>query len=279
MTPRRHATDRTPSTRLRTVSVLVAAFAALGLVACGGDSEPAEAPSAPLTAPEAVDHTTSFRLAAEGSQVDFLMEAPLENIHGRAPNSVQGELAIDLSDLTRSGGLVRIDLFELEVLQQKRESADDAFGAETRSDTQNEHVKAWFEIAEDAPAEDREANRWAEFRIERVSDVSAANVMEMGGAERVVQLTAHGPLRVHQHTVEKSARLELTFTYEGDTATGLRIRTLEPVSVGLDEYDVRPRTAFGTLAQRTLAALGEKVASAAPVTIDVRATPEAAAAE
>ena len=82
-------------------------------------------------------------------------------------------------------------------------------------------------------------------------------------------------LRIHGHTVPKSARVELTFTFEGDTATGVRVRSLEPVSVGLEEYDVRPRSAFGTLAQRTLAALGEKVATAAPVTFDFRAMPTA----
>jgi hypothetical protein len=184
---------------------------------------------------------------------------------------VQGELNLDLDELGRSSALVRIDLLQLEVLQQKRETADQAFGEEVRSDTQNEHVRTWFEISPDAPEDVREANRWVEFRVERIDNLSAADVTAMTGAERVVQATLHGQLRIHGHTVPKSARVELTFTFEGDTATGVRVRSLEPVSVGLEEYDVRPRSAFGTLAQRTLAALGEKVATAAPVTFDFRA--------
>ena len=269
---------RSPSLRLsarRTTSFSLSAIhlaASLAFAGCG-DSTPAEAPSAPLEAPTPTATDTAWQVATPGSAVDFLMAAPLENIHGRAPDSVQGELNLDLANLAESSALVRIDLLQLEVLQQKRETADQAFGEEVRSDTQNEHVRTWFEISPDAPEAEREANRWAEFRVERISDLSAANVNGLTGAERVVQATLHGQLRVHGRTVPKTARVELTFTFDGDTATGVRVRSLEPVSVGLEEYDVRPRSAFGTLAERTLAALGEKVASSAPVTFDFRAAP------
>lgn len=259
------------SSARRTTSFSLLA-ASLAFAGCG-ESTPAEAPSAPLEAPTAAPNASAWPVATDGSAVDFVMEAPLENIHGRAPNSVAGELELDLANLAESTALVRIDLLQLEVLQQKRETADQAFGEEVRSDTQNEHVRTWFEISPDAPEDVREANRWAEFRVERISDLSQANVNGMSGAERVVQATLHGQLRVHGHTVPKTARVELTFTYDGDNATGVRVRSLEPVSVGLEEYDVRPRSAFGTLAERTLAALGEKVASAAPVTFDFRAAP------
>ena len=243
-------------------------------VACGGSEEaPATERSAPLEAEDAPETSHAFTIQQAESSADFVMEAPLENIHGRVPASVVGTLNLELDDLTQSRGLIRVDLFQLDVWQQKRETADAAFGEEVRNDTQNAHVKNWFEIGDDAPAETRELNRWVEFSVARVSDVSEANVMTMSGDERVVQLTVHGPLRVHGRTVEKSARLELTFSYDGDNPAALSVRTLEPISVGLDEYDVRPRTAFGTLAQRTLSALGEKVAEAAPVTLDVRATP------
>lgn len=259
--------------RTTSLTVLAASMAlAPALVGCG-ESTPAEAPSAPLEAPTAPATGSAWQVATDGSAVDFLMAAPLENIHGRAPSSVQGELSLDLAQLDRSSALVRIDLLQLEVLQQKRETADQAFGEEVRSDTQNEHVRTWFEISPDAPEDVREANRWVEFRVERIDNLSAADVTAMTGTERVVQATLHGQLRIHGHTVPKSARVELTFTFEGDTATGVRVRSLEPVSVGLEEYDVRPRSAFGTLAQRTLAALGEKVATAAPVTFDFRAAP------
>ncbi|MEZ4328120.1 MAG: hypothetical protein R3B40_23055 [Polyangiales bacterium] len=261
----------------RVIHASLVTLLAVAGVGCG-DSTPAEPASAPLEQPAAPAASSAFQVNTDGSAVDFIMEAPLENIHGRAPSSVHGELDLDLAQLSASTALVRIDLFQLEVLQQKRESADEAFGEEVRNETQNEHVRTWFEISPDAPEDVREANRWAEFRVERVEGLSADSVAGMTGAERVVQATLHGQLRIHGHTVAKSARVELTFTYEGDRATGVRVRSLEPVSVGLEEYDVRPRSAFGTLAQRTLAALGEKVATAAPVTFDFRASPAAATA-
>ncbi len=257
---------------------LAVAATVLALAGCG-DAEPAAPASAPLEAPAATEMSRAFQVVTEGSSVDFIMEAPLENIHGRAPSAAQGELNIDLMQLAESSALVRFDLFQLEVLQQKRESADEAFGAEVRNETQNEHVRTWFEISPDAPEDVREANRWVEYRVESIDNVSQANIMEMSGAERVVQATLHGQLRIHGHTLEKAARVELAFAFAGDVPTSVRVRSLEPVNVGLEEYDIHPRSAFGTLAQRTLAALGEKVATSAPVTFEFTANVQAAGAE
>lgn len=256
----------TPLPRLASLALVCAA-----LGGCG-DTTPAAPASAPLAEPAAPAAASRFEVVSDGSAVDFLMEAPLEHIHGRAPSSVHGELSVDPAQLSASTALVRIDLLQLEVLQQKRESAEQAFGEEVRNETQNEHVRTWFEISPDAPADVREANRWAEFRVERVDELSAADVTALTGPERTVQATLHGQLRIHGHTVPKTARVELTFTYDGEQPTGVRVRSLAPVEVGLEEFDIRPRSAFGTLAQRTLAVLGEKVASAAPITFDFRAT-------
>jgi len=49
------------------------------------------------------------------------------------------------------------------------------------------------------------------------------------------------------------------------------VRTTEPLDAGLEEYDVRPREAFGKLAQRTLDALGTKVAKSAPLQVEFTA--------
>ena len=155
----------TPTTFASALAVMVS------LAGCG-DSTPAEPASAPLVEPAAPAAAQTFHVTREGSSVDFLMAAPLENIHGRAPSSVQGELNLDLTQLAESTALVRIDLFELEVLQQKRESAEQEFGEEVRNETQNEHVRTWFEISPDAPEDVREANRWAEFRVESIDELS-----------------------------------------------------------------------------------------------------------
>jgi hypothetical protein len=49
------------------------------------------------------------------------------------------------------------------------------------------------------------------------------------------------------------------------------VRTLEPLRIGLEEFDVRPREAFGKLAQKTLDALGTKVAKEAPLQVEFSA--------
>jgi hypothetical protein len=205
------------------------------------------------------------------------MEAPLEKIHGRAPGSAEGRFTVDLAHLENSRGLLRIDLDHLEVLQMKRESTDGEYGEEVRNETQNEHLRAWFEISPDAPADVRETNRWAELSIVAIDAISEPNVLGMTGDTRVVTARIRGTFRLHGRAAPKSAVVELTFTFEGHEPRSVRIRTLEPFMVGLEEFDIRPRTAFGRLARQTLSALGEKVAAGAPVTIDVTANVEAPA--
>jgi hypothetical protein len=57
--------------------------------------------------------------------------------------------------------------------------------------------------------------------------------------------------------------------FEGDEPRSMRINTRAPISIGLAEHDIRPRSAFGTLAQATLSSLGQKVAEAAPINFEV----------
>jgi hypothetical protein len=164
-----------------------------------------------------------------------------------------------------------VDIDPLELFQQKREDAEGEFGEEVKSDTQNEHARTWFQFSEDAPEEVRNVNRYAQFGVTRISDASATNVLEMEGAERTVTATIHGDFHLHGHTTQKSAQVELVFTFEGDDVRSMRVRTVAPVDVGLAEHDIRPRSAFGTLAQATLSTLGEKIAEAAPVTFELTA--------
>ncbi len=56
-----------------------------------------------------------------------------------------------------------------------------------------------------------------------------------------------------------------------DAPTGLTVRSLAPLSIDLDEYDVRPRTGFGKLAAKTLQAMSPKVAKAAEVSLEFSA--------
>jgi len=256
-----------------TSSILVALLAAGAMVGCDDDAEDAPE-SDPLEAPEAPGPTASsrtFSLDRSSSNVEFLMEAPLENIHGVADQSMEGDLFVDLTDLTESRGLIRIDIDGLEILQRRRPSDGEELGEETRNERQNEHMRTWFQISDDAPDEVRNANRYAQFNITRVSDASAASVLDMEGAERVITATVHGDFRLHARTTQQSARLELTFAFEVDNPVSMRVRTLEPVPVGLDDHAIRPRSAFGALAEATLTTLGQKVAEAAPITFEFTA--------
>ena len=51
----------------------------------------------------------------------------------------------------------------------------------------------------------------------------------------------------------------------------MSVKSLEALPIGLDEFDVRPREAFGKLAQGTLDTLGSKVAKEAPIMIEFSA--------
>jgi hypothetical protein len=124
----------------------------------------------------------------------------------------------------------------------------------------------------DAPEAVRAANRWVQFNVTRITDASETNVLEMSGAERTVTATIHGDFHLHRHTTQKSARVELVFRFDGDEPEAMAVRTTAPIDVGLAEHDVRPRSAFGTLAQATLGTLRQKVAEAAPITLELSAT-------
>ena len=185
--------------------------------------------------------------------------------------AITGELFIDPTDLARTTGLVHVDLRELELFQ--RISGDDGktFGEETRDETQNQHAREWLEIGPDAPPDQLQKNALIEFSLLSVQDLSATDLTKMSGAERKVTFTAVGDFLLHQRKASKSVALEAVFTWSGDHPSGVTIKSREPLSIGLDEYDVRPRSGFGKLAAKTLQALSPKVAKAAEVSLQFTA--------
>lgn len=252
-----------------------ALFALLLSTLIGCESKPAAplAPSASALAPAERRSETAkpFAIEATGSKVTFSMNAPVEKIHGDAADSAKGELYIDPADINKTTGLIEIDLDKLTLYQQKREDEKSEFGERTKSDKQNEHAKAWLEISPDAPADQRELNRWVQFRIERVVEASATDVSKLAGAERKITATVEGELRVHQRKVKQQAKVEATFKYEADKLVAVTIKTTAPVVVDLEARDVRPRELFGKLAQKTLSDLGQKVAKEAPIELSLTA--------
>ncbi len=250
-------------------AIIAVAFSASGCKKTEQELAPeasALAPAAPAAAQAA-----TFAIDPPSSQVTFQMDAELEKIAGRAPGSAEGELFVDPKDVSKTTGLVKVDLLKLSIYQKKRESADKEYGEEVKNDKQNGHMQTWFQISSDAPAEVREANRFAELKLKTVRDVSANDVTKLPGAERKVTAYVIGDLRLHGRVSEHKLAVEVTFKFEGDKPTGLVIKTTEPFGVSLEQHDVRPRKAFDQLADATLETLGQKVTKVAQVSLEASA--------
>ncbi len=246
----------------------------VALAACRDKQPEHLAPVASAVASVAVSTAAAaFRVDTATSKVSFLMEAPIEKIVGEAPSSVSGELFVDFDDVQKSTAQVTVDLDQLSLYQQKRDDEKGQFSERSKNATQNEHARTWLEISPDTPTDLREKHRFAEYRITRLEGLSAPSFKALTGAERTLTATAIGELRLHGRSSPKTAKIELTARYEGEQPKELRVKTLSPLNAGLEEYDVRPREAFGKLAQRTLDALGSKVAKTAPIEVELTARP------
>ena len=97
------------------------------------------------------------------------------------------------------------------------------------------------------------------------------NLTKMTGAERTVALKATGEFLLHGHKAEKVAELTATFHFEGDKPVSVHVKTAKPLAIGLAEYDVKPRDAFGKFAAKTLDVLAPKVAKEALVSLEYTA--------
>lgn len=264
----------------RTMLACAALCLALGCKEKAPDP-PLAPPAAALSAAPAAATAQAFVVDGSSSRFTFLMDSPLEKIDGDAPKSLSGELFVDPSDLSKSTALVKADLKLLTLYQQKRGDDKAAYGERTKSDLQNEHARGWLQIDAkegEVTAEQAEANRFAELKIERLGEVSAPDVTKLSGAERKVTATATGDFRLHGRKATKSAKVELTFKYDGDKLTAVDVKTLEPFVVALEEFEVHPRDAAGKIVKSLSDALSSnlkgKVAKDAPVTVSFSAKPK-----
>ncbi|WP_438012024.1 hypothetical protein WME89_37850 [Sorangium sp. So ce321] len=264
----------------RTLLLGALAAACLGATACE-EEKPRLAPAATeLKAPEVkAPAAASFAIDRASSKVELAMDAPREKIRGRIQGAAAGTLQVDPADVTRTTGLITVDLSTLELFQTAV-GDDGKPGEEKKSDLQNEHARTWLEISKDTPDAVREKNEKAQFAIRSISTSGEKDLTKMSGAERTVTVTASGDFLLHQRQSPRTVELIATFRYEGDRLAGLTVKTAKPFTVGLAEHDVRPREAFGKLAQKTLEVLSPKVAKEALVSLELSATagPAAAAA-
>ncbi|AKT40777.1 hypothetical protein [Chondromyces crocatus] len=240
-------------------------------IGCEGEKAPLAPEATSLEASKpAAPSVLRFAVDAPSSKVEFLMDAPKEKIRGRVSGAAGGELLVDPSDLTKTTGLVTVDLGKLELFQTVA-GADGAFGAESKSEKQNEHALTWLEISPDTPAEVREKNAKAQFAIRLVEVEGETDLGKRSGSERRVNLKVTGEFLLHQRKVMKSVELAVTFRFQGNMPVNAVIRTVKPFAVGLAEHDVQPREAFGKLAQKTLEVLAPKVTKEALVSLDLAA--------
>jgi hypothetical protein len=247
-------------------------IAVMALAGCSKEESVDPAPTAAAleaAKPKSIQ-AAALEISKDSSQVSFVMDAPLEKIRGKLIGTTTGTIQVDPSDITRSNGLIRIDIGDIELFQTV---ADDngRFGDEKKSEVQNQHARAWLEISDDTPPAIRRENQVVEYKIDEVQDVSVKDLTRLTGPTRTVTARVTGDLRLHRRKVKKSARVEVTFRYAGDRLESATFKTVEPVMVSLDEHDVRPREAFGKLAQKTLAALSPKVAKEAQVSFALQA--------
>ncbi len=247
--------------------------AGLTLNAC--DKKEAKKDLAPQTKALQPDDPTAqsqaFAINTSDSKITFEMDAELEHISGRAPQSASGNFSVDLSDVTKTTGLIKIDLLELSIYQQKRESADGEFGKEEKNDTQNGHMRTWLQISDDGPSDEVEKNRFVEFKISEVSVSGEKNLSKIKEKDRKVTLNISGDVRLHGRFTKHTFPAEAVFSFTGDKVSSVHIVSKKTLDISLDKHDVHPRSAFNVLADKTLEAMGSKVAKVAKISLDITA--------
>ncbi|HEX6765707.1 MAG TPA: YceI family protein [Polyangiaceae bacterium] len=241
----------------------------------GKEAEKELAPTASALAAPMPASPNGVALDIDGakSSVTFLMDSPLEKIDGDAPGSVSGELSLDLDDLGTSNALVKVDLDKLTLYQQRRAEEAKDYSERKKNDKQNEHARDWLQIVPhegEVTAEQAAMNRIAEFRIDKV-ETATPNVRSLGGAERKVTASVSGDLRLHGRKERQTAKVELTFHFAGEKFQSLDVKTIEPLPVNLERYEINPRDGAGkfvkTITDAVSGSLKGKLQKDAPVTL------------
>jgi len=186
-------------------------------------------------------------LTVNSGNMDFLMDAPVEKIKGKT-GALSGNLTIDGEDLKTVKGELVIDISKIVTY---------TFEDAGKNKSQNEHMLNWFEIGPDVKEEMRVKYKSAVLKVS-----GAKSVEDKSDTEKLVTLDAD--LVLHGMTVKYP--IELLVNKSGD---GYKVKTNKPFKVGLVEHDVRPRDLAGKLLQKTLEALGHKVAKYAQVSVEL----------
>jgi polyisoprenoid-binding protein YceI len=235
-----------------------AMFTFFAFVACKQKRPPTPEPPAPSATPAA--GTVRFNVDPTGS-VSYLIDAPVEKGKGQW-TKFRGELDIDITDLSKTRGRIDMDLDDL-----KTSTFDDP----GQNGAQTEHAHNWFEIGSDVRGEVMEKNRWAHFTITRVEDAAPMRLADAPDNDgRKITAAVKGDLWLHGVSAPKTVKLEAVFIGSATAPNALRIRTLEPFEVSLQQHDVKPRDALGKFISGSLEVVfrNKKIVDTARVSID-----------
>src|SRR5262249_34744762 len=152
----------------------------------------------------------AFAIDKASSKIEFMMEAPQEKIRGRVSGAGSGDLQVDPSDITKTTGLITVDISGIEIFQTVA-SEDGKFGEEAKNPKQNEHARTWLEISPDTPDDMRAKNGKSQFSIKSITTAGEKNVSKLTGPERKLTVTASGDFLLHQRQTPKTVDLEVTF--------------------------------------------------------------------
>lgn len=214
-----------------------------------------------LSSTRAAGPSTShdFSVDTKASKLKVTMNAELEKIQALNRTGLSGGLRFAPGDLHKCEGQIRFDLLELELVHATARGESGDFGEMLASRKQNDDMRVWLEISSDTPPETLAEYRYATFEWRGVRAATPAVVPEVPG-RHVIDMEVAGRLSLHGKLVDRVVSLQLTVERSQQRVTSLEVATKKPLVVMLEEHDVRPRSAFGVLADRTLEAMGKKVA-------------------
>lgn len=270
---------------MKWVGVSTAALFALSIAGCDKKDtarEPVPVPAASATAlaPSTAGPSSSvvkMKVRSDGTTT-IDMPAPKEHIKAKTTVAA-GSLEVDLADLSKTRGEVKVDLTSLKTM---------TFGDPTKDDSQTSHALTWLEVGdaekEKLPDAVKASNKFAVFAIRAIDGLAVSDLAKVspttdkGQDVRTVELVAHGELLIHGHKVNKDVPLVVKVVHPTGAATtskptSITITTKEPVKVVLADHEVRPRDDVGKVAKAAFKLIGTKVADTASISMDFTALP------
>lgn len=226
-------------------------------------------------------------LAAAAETADFVFEddmalnmvrgeiqAPIETTRFQLGGAT-GELKVDLDDLKKTSGTIKIDLLNIKSY---------SFADPDKNSKQTEHMLNWFEIGPDVDQKTREKNRWAEFKINKITKAepsslkAAKSFSDEIGTGYFFNITATGELTVHG--IKSPKTVELAVSIWNVDPAGKRytkakrvmlMRTVKPIEISMKQHDVKPRDTTGQFLSKALSVVGLKIADEVLISFDLRA--------